>query len=265
MISAVSNVSAFDRFCERDVFGTRIFSLFSVYGQNETVFKNSSFFVQENDTQITAALSLTDGFGTLSCTRDADFEEIREFLLFKGFSSLQCSNISAEKLGFPVTSDGFVVRFENAFEADTSSDKSKNSSPVILNSPYSADFKGVYSVLCKCDFDMPDYETWLADFSLRMRRGKSEMCTVAVDGKTVASASALFITDSAVLLGAVCTLPEFRGSGYAGENVTFLAKKHLSEGRRVELLCKEKLVPFYERLGLHPVGRWCSLTIPTYK
>ena len=255
MIRSVTDSASFNRFCERDVFGTRIFSLFSVYGGNESVFKNSSFFVQENDTQTTAALSLTDGFGTLSCTRDADFEEIREFLLFKGFSSLQCSNNSAERLGLPVTSDGFVVRFE----PNTSSDKNENSSPVILNSPYSADFKGVYSVLCKCDFDMPDYETWLADFSLRMRRGKSELCTAAVDGKTVASASALFITDSAVLLGAVCTLPEFRGNGYAGENVTFLAKKYISQGKRVELLCKDKLVPFYEKLGFCTVGKWHTL------
>ena len=107
---------------------------------------------------------------------------------------------------------------------------------------------------------MGDYLPWLSDISYRIKRNTAKpFC--AYDGERLMScASALFITDSAALLGAVATDPDYRSKGLAGELVTTLGKEMSSLGKRAELLCKhDSIVEFYHSIGFETVGEWAII------
>ena len=69
----------------------------------------------------------------------------------------------------------------------------------------------------------------------------------------------LFETASAGLIGAVATLPEHRGKGYAGALVTALARQLNTKGKRADLMCEEKLTQFYNNLGFEKTGAWAQI------
>ncbi len=69
----------------------------------------------------------------------------------------------------------------------------------------------------------------------------------------------LFSTETAVLLGAVATRPEYRGRGLAGALVTRLAESE--NDKRVELLCKhDSIVEFYKSIGFEVKNEWSIIT-----
>lgn len=47
-------------------------------------------------------------------------------------------------------------------------------------------------------------------------------------------------------IGTVYTYPEFRGKGLAGKLISNIIKKY----KKVGLICKENLIPFYKKYGL---------------
>ena len=83
-----------------------------------------------------------------------------------------------------------------------------------------------------------------------MNRNTAKPLIAQIDGKNAGCAMVLFRTDKAALLGAVATVPEFRGKGVARSLVTKLAFGEIADGRRAELLCKnDSIVEFYKSIG----------------
>ena len=83
------------------------------------------------------------------------------------------------------------------------------------------------------------------------------MALAVENGEPAACAMKLFITDDAVLLGAVATDPNHRGKGLGGGLVTLLGNESVNEGKRTELLCKhDSIVDFYRSIGFTVVGEW---------
>lgn len=237
--------------CSHDVYGTRIYAYYLTYGIKFDFFK--AWAQQTENGKTTAAICLIDGSMTLTCSDDADFEELAAFINMMGFDSLQCDRNTANKIGIEETMWGYVVRYRH------SENPKKDFGNAVFG--FDGDLSKIYSLIKKAELiGVGDYLPWLSDISYRIKK-----CTAkpfcAYDGeKLMSCASALFITGSAVLLGAVATDPNYRSMGLAGRLVTTLGKEMNSLGKRTELLCKhDSIVDFYHSIGFETVGEWAII------
>jgi GNAT superfamily N-acetyltransferase len=235
-------------FCRRDVFGTRISGYFETYGTSESF---ACFYMQKQKGNVTAALSKIDSSITLSASPNADFEELSNFLKVIGFAALTCDSDFQGITGLSPERTGNIVCF-NARKSINASRGIEISSDIELAQ--------IYNILLDAGFYLPqDRGVWLSDAGARFNKGLASACTVFSDKVPVACAMILFETASAGLIGAVATLPEHRGKGYAGALVTALARKLNTKGKRADLMCEEKLTQFYNNLGFEKTGAWAQI------
>ena len=208
-------------------------------------------WVQRNDDDIiTATVYSSNGSVVLSAELNADYEERCQFLKVIGFSALSCEESGCVKVGLSPTRSGNIVRFEHLLKPLRGE----------AQMPRYPDLRDVYSLLVSSGFDrLGGRDEWIADVSRRMNRNTAQW-SVIYSGKTLAAcACALFVADSAVFLGCVAAREDMRGRGFGGEAVLTLAERYSSEGRRVELFCKDgSIVEFYKKSGFAPVGRWAE-------
>lgn len=238
---------AFLEFCNRDVFGTRIKAYFNCYSTDYDFVK---FWVQTNeDGAITAAISRIDGDMTL-CAYNADYEELLQFVRIVGFSTIQCRRDVAKTFTDDETLWGYVVRYENITDERD----------VTFRKDY--ELREIYNIIKAANLTgVGDYLPWLSDTTFRINRNTATPSLAEVDGNPAGCAMVLFRTDKAALLGAVATVPEFRGRGIAGALVTHLANGELAQGRRTELLCKnDSIVDFYKSIGFTVKDEWSLIT-----
>ncbi len=230
-------------FCKKDVYGTRIKAYLDVYGNN---METAHFYVQTKDGEVTAVISKVFSDVTLCCSENADFDELAQFLSFLGYRSILCDKNVREKMKIEVNSFGNVMRFVKPSREIRCRDG------IVKSGDENFEFRKVYSLLKECEFEIGEYGEWLSDIALRDKRGVSKTLCVTEGDRVISTASALFITEDSVYLGAVATSPEFRGKGSAGDLVLMLCDKD----KTVNILCKEHRVGFYESLGFERNGEW---------
>ncbi len=247
MIKAVEKGDKdFVDFCRRDVFGTRIACIYNCYSTDYDFVK---FWKQTDDEgKIISAVGRIDGDATLSSTGE-NAEELYAFLKIVGFRTVQCERKIAELMGAVTALDGYVVEYKG------NKNKIKEIQAENVFRP-----KEIYDIIKSARLvGVGDYLPWLSDTTFRLNRGATSVLSVSEDGKTVACAMKLFSTESAVLLGAVATRPEYRGRGLAGALVTKLAESE--KNKRVELLCKhDGIVEFYKSIGFDVKNEWSIIT-----
>ena len=245
MIRSISgDGSAAAAFCRRDVFGTRIAAYLGCYGDGYDFVK---FWVQYRGEKLTAVIGRIDGDATLCAGDEADFDELAYFLRLTGFSTLQCESRALEKLGFAPSAHGNVVRAVRLRETNARLQLKNSFEP-----------KEIYDIICAAGLvGEGGYLPWLSDYTMRLRAGCTEALLAVCEGRNASCAMSLFETETAVLLGGVATLPEFRGRGLAGGLVTRLAAQGLARGKRTELLCRaDSITGFYKGLGFEVVNEW---------
>lgn len=241
MITLCKDISELD-FLPADAFAARITALADTYGFEQNF---ALFWVQRIEETPVAALSRVDGNLTLCCTDNADFEEISAFVGAVGFSSLTAEEKAAEKLGMTPSDSSYTVEYQGFCPIDKSG---------ILSD---CNKRAVYDLLCECGFEMGDYGAFLADYCSRLNKGTAKLAAFEEDG-LLACASALFIGEKSVLLGAVATRKSARGRGLASKLVTALADE--LKDKKVFLFCRnDGLLDFYEKIGFVKVGRWCVI------
>ncbi|MDR3313834.1 MAG: GNAT family N-acetyltransferase [Oscillospiraceae bacterium] len=250
---------AFVAFCGRDPLAARaLASLRSYAGLRGT--DAAQCWVQEAaPAQVTAALSLADGFAVLSATAEADRAELTAFLRMIPWHNLQCDAAVAQHLPYPEDWDSCVVRFNAPARA----------MPAGLAISPANDPGTVYDLLERCGFpDIKNRSLWLADMALRWRRGTAQswlihkndnICNSDNTVAALGAASAMAITERLTFLGAVGTLPEARGQGLAGMLLTKIATEQQAQGRAVYLSCRRELLGFYQSVGFAEAGAWVCL------
>lgn len=246
-----SNKTNLKDICSRDVYGTRIYAYFLTYGNKFDFFKAWEQINESGKT--TAAICLIDGSMTLTCCDTANFEELSAFINMMGFDSLQCERSTAEKLGFKESVWGYVVRFKQRQK------RQKKFNNIIFG--FDGDLSKIYSLIKKAELiGVGEYLPWLSDISYRIKKCTAESYCAYSEGQLASCASALFITDSSALLGAVATDTHYRSMGLAGELVSTLGEKMNSMGKRAELLCKnDSIAEFYHSIGFETVGKWAII------
>ena len=238
MITLIDDICELD-FLPADPYGARITALADTYG---TAYDFTLFWVQKIDGVSVAAISRIDGNATLCCGKNADFEELSEFLKAAGYSSLTCDSELSVKLGITPKNTSFTVKYTGGASACED----------IL---FDYDKKEIYALLCECGFELGDYGTFLADVCSRLNKSTASLAAAECDGRLCACAFALFEGRKSVLLGAVGTSPAVRGRGYASRLVGTLAE--LKKGKEVFLFCRnDSLADFYSRIGFEICGKW---------
>lgn len=248
MLKLAETADLINDFCTRDAFGTKIAGYFASFGGDS---RFAQFWVQQDgDGSPTAAICKSCGSVVLSADGSADFEELLQFVGMIGFSTLSCSLNVCASLGLVPSRSGNIVCYRKA------PGELKNTAEM----PRYPDLREIYSLLVRSGFDrLGDRDDWIADVSLRMNRGAAQWSVISVNGETAACACALFVTQSAAFLGCVAADEKLRGRGLGSAAVLTLAEKYRSEGKRVELFCRDgEIVDFYKKTGFEPVGRWAE-------
>ena len=80
-------------------------------------------------------------------------------------------------------------------------------------------------------------------------------CKITDGGKIISTASVLMENDISSLLGGIVTDPDYRGSGLAGQTVSFMAKEILNSGKiPVVFTINETAKRLYRHLGFEKIG-----------
>lgn len=240
------------RFCDRDVFGTRIKAYFLSYS---TEFDFVKFWVQTDDLgNITAAVCRFDGNITVSAQDIFDADELHAFLSASGYITIQTDSKTAEKIGFSPSLSGYVVRFTG---------KTEKPKHIELKKDY--ELKEIYDIIKKENLvGVGEYLPWLSDTKHRINSGVTDALVAESNFEAAGCAMKLFETDEAVLLGAVATKPQYRGRGIAGNLVKMLGFDAIGKGKRAELLCKrDSIVEFYKSIGFEIVDEWSIISNET--
>ncbi len=218
-------------------FSARVTALFDTYGLQRFAY----FWYQQQGDDITAVISRVDGNMTVAAIDRADFEELREFIDILGYSALTCDKRIADLLLLKSGKTSFIAEYKGGdFIAEYDS---------------LVDMRELFDLLTECGFDMGGYESFLADFCARLNKGTAVVSAFHSEGELCASASALFIGRSSVLLGAVATRQDMRGRGLAGSLVKALASRFID--KRVYVFCRDdSVIGFYEKLGFIRAGEW---------
>ncbi len=160
-----------------------------------------------------------------------------------------CDAVVCDKLNLDPQKTGLVVEFKG-------NEKSAENKDICFFNEF--ELCDVYDILNRSGFDgLPEKLQWLSDVLFRLKKNTACAAVIKEDAKPVACAMILFETEKAALIGAVATLPEYRGKGYAGSLVTALAGLTSEKKKRTELLCaKNGIVDFYSKLGFVKTGEW---------
>ena len=220
-----------------DAFYTRVLSLYLCYGEYGFV----DFWVQEAGDSAVALISRFEDKFSLYLTSDSDLDEIAAFLSFRGAGSAMFD------ASFKLPISGAVHTIEGDVLEYTGEDH--NSELEI----YIPDLADVYDTVRTCASDIfrvPDRLLFLSDLTRRNNSGRLSLMGAAVDGVLASSALTVSETDSAAILGAVATRPEYRRRGLSRELVRALATKLRADGKRVYVLsASEANTRFYKKSG----------------
>lgn len=239
-------VSEIIRFCDNDVFGTRIKAYILSYGLE---FDYVRFYAEYNESgQVTACVSTIDGIATVSYIENPD-EELIAFLNFLCFRSLLGSNEIAGNFPNYKKEHGYILEYRKIYE---------NLPPLLKMDFTLAD---VYKLAFDADlFGKVEYLPWLSDATHRVNNGVTRFIVAGDDTDTFGCASVLFETDKAAVIGCVAVDNSYRNNGLGTSLVRFLGNELLLKEKRTEVLCRnDSIVNFYKKIGFEITGEWSTI------
>lgn len=237
MINIANDIESLLRFRNMDVFSVQVFSLAKAY---EMKYGFVDFWVQMRDEQITAIISRFYGNLTLSFSKNADLNEIEEFLSLLGFETLLCSDGFEMELNFQT---GFVMKNTNTQKIN------KKIAFNVLPIPINDVFDLNKEQLLRANFD--DFYT---DMNHKIRHGVAGFFGIKVNDDFVSCAGCSANFEENIIISFVATSEEHRRKGLASAII-----KHILQGceKNCFLLTeKNRNESFYRKLGFKNIGKW---------
>ena len=219
-----------------NIYACKIACLLESYGLQ---YNFAEFWVQyENDMPVTA-VSKFYGDMTVYTTAQTDFDELKEFLVITGFTSVLC-----EKEIFPDSYSGIVME--------------KVSENLEEKAEVNPNLNEVYRLLESCKsntFEVPEYEDFILDMSHKIRH-ETALCVGIREGeKLVATAMTVAQSKACAVIGAVATDTNYRHSGYGSQCVNALCS--LLNGRKIFIMRDEsENESFYKSMGFENKGKF---------
>ena len=222
--------------CVKNIYACKIACLLESYGLQ---YDFAEFWIQyENDIPVTA-ISRFYGDMTVYATDKTDFDELKEFFMITGFSSVLC-----EREIFPDSYSGIVME-KISENADAKAEVNPNLSEV-------------YRLLESCksnNFEVPSYKDFILDMSHKTRH-ETALCVGIREGeKLVSTAMTVAQSRTCAVIGAVATDKNYRNSGYGSQCVKALC--HLLNGRKIFIMRDEREnEDFYKSMGFENKGKF---------
>lgn len=168
-------------------------------------------------------------------------DELSEFLTFSGFSKIFCSDDIGE-----ILKDELSLKSKKLYLM-----KFCGEIPEACSNYTELSLTEAYDIL-KTSFEI-NFEPWYLDMSHRIRHGISklygnESSVLAVQHNLCGEA----------LLSQIATIPEKRGQGKASELILSVCKTLCKS--KIFLLCEDKNLSFYNKLGFIQSGFKCELS-----
>ena len=221
---------------ENNIYACKIACLLESYGLK---YDFTEFWVQYENNEPVTAISKFYGDITVCETEKTDFDELKEFLLITGFSS-----VISEKEIFSDSYKGIVME--------------KISENQNITAEINPDLNEVYRLLqsCKSDtFEVPCYEDFILDMSHKIRH-ETALCVGVREGeKLIATAVTVAQSEMCAVIGAVATDKNYRHSGYGTKCVNALC--NLLNGRKIFIMRDEREnEDFYKSMGFENKGKF---------
>ncbi|MDD2956311.1 MAG: GNAT family N-acetyltransferase [Oscillospiraceae bacterium] len=232
-----------------DVFAAYIDTRYRTFGQD---LRRVAFWKQEEQA-VTGAASLNDG--ELILCGDFDPEELCAFVGMSG-----CRSVTGPyRLLSPLSE-----HFDRGLTARTILKFSPERALPPGGELFQPRLEEVFSVLSRVFEELRDmpFDMWYTTVSHKVRHGLALVAGEEVDGVLAATAGIYNQNSGIAVLGAVATLPEYRGRGCAGRLVSSLALRAMEEGRAPYIVSKnDHARRLYEKLGFAPVGQSCAMAL----
>ena len=214
--------ASFSEFCKKRITGAVIYTRLKAYG----LFSNEAFFwySENEDGNINAVFSMTDGV-ILACTDGtADEEEISIFAQTVGASGVTYGNAE------------YTLKFNSSQKSCTAKDLSGEN------------IKDAFDVIFEDDADRKKYfSRWYTDASHKIRHDFIHGKCIYRDGRCVSVALTSGETDSVAVISSVATLSDYRKQGFAEQTVLSLVQ---SLNKDIYLMTdNEKTKNWYEKMG----------------
>lgn len=233
-----------------DPFYTRILSLYESYGGG---YDFVGYWVQETEGRTVSAVSRFEDKFSLYLTKDSDLEEVAAFLRFQGAGAVITDSRYTLELTSEQVISGQVLRYAG---------EHYNSALEI----YLPEIKSLYALLQSCESDIfrvPEYMSFLSDVTHRRNLGKCAIMATDVGGALASAVMTVSETESAAILGAVATHPDFRRRGLSRELVKTLASQITSQGRAAYVFSASVAnTRFYQRSGFEICADFTELIKP---
>lgn len=231
----IKEVDITENFSEEDLFLIKIKS-------NALCYKDFDFcesFCQQNNGKTSAYINFLNKNAVIFAKPDSDFEEIKNFLLFKNASNVFCNDFVAQKLKITPKTSGFILKYSGG--------KKENTNEKFCFHP---EFKEIYNLLEK-DFLIGDYNDFVSDLSFRIKNGFAKLIKVP---KGVIFSG--WETKKSSVISAIAVDITERNKGI-GTNLlnSFLS---LQSEKDVYVYCEEKMVDFYKTKGFEIKERFVN-------
>jgi len=227
---------------EDNPFGCKIRSVEEAYGIEEAF---ARFWVQDGG----SLLAKLDDAAVLE-DREADWEELAEFLRMLDVKTVSCSEKAAECLGLPVSLCGEIMLLRGPVKSACLPEAERN--------PGLREIYALLSAARSETFLPPEFEPFYMDMSYRTRHGAAMSVGVRSGETLVACAFCASMTEHAAVLSAVAVLPQYRHKGFGRSAVTALAE--MLERERIYILRADGAnEEFYRSMGFVPDGRWAQI------
>ena len=235
MIEKINSINELSEWKKRDIFTIRILALIEAYGCS---YPFAVFYAQRFEGRITAIMSKLDGDYTISVDDGYDDEEIAQFLILAGYSSILCSD---DVELFPKYDEGIIMKTDKKIELSVG-DAVVDEYPKLMD---------LYNFI---DYNSQDFKAWYVDISHRIRHGTAKAYTLNKDGTIVSSGILSSIADGYSILSAVRTENEYRNNGYGSVLVSYI----MNDVKGTLYLMRDEGMneSFYKRLGFEDIGKW---------
>lgn len=234
-----------------DPFYTRILSLYESYGGG---YDFVGYWVQETEGKTVSTVSRFEDKFSLYLTEDSDLEEVAAFLRFQGAGAVMTDSRYALDLTSGQVISGQVLRYAG---------EQYNSELEI----YSPEIKPLYALLKSCEseiFRVPEYMSFLSDVTHRHNLNKCTIMATDIDDALASAVMTVSETESAAILGAVATHPDFRRRGLSRELVRTLASRITSQGRAAYVFsASEANTRFYQNSGFEICAGFTEFMMPS--
>ena len=219
----------------------------------ERVYAGCPFFslwVQDRPPGLRSAyLSALDSAYTLIAGPNADFAELKGFLIALGAETVFCDSQTGSFLGWKSCQENMALRLERQ--------RSPARPPILEGELQLNPSPGrIYETLAACEGEalrLPDRLAFHADLSHRFRHGGGRALLLESGGRDLACAVALE-SDAGAYISGVAVRPECQRKGLGGSVLFHLLQMLQAEYREIWTLTRGETLPFYQKWGFVPAG-----------